>query len=369
MNKLKFTKNLTFGSGKFVKEGWRYRGMDVWQFNNSDIGKIRQEQQNDNGYISRHEDLFTSKKAFTLAEVLITLGVIGVVAAITLPALFTNITGYVNTKRQENIGQKVTQAMEQMRAHGLLNTQYSSTESFVDEFQKYIKISKRCDSEHIAECWPTEKVTTGDDEEYEVSQAKTGKHLSLESESNNVGLVLIDGAPIILNYNPSAPAIDVGDKVKWTEGLPKYTTTVTGAIDFIMDVNGGKGPNSEQEESKRDISSFKSAKFSKGELTCEEKNGIEIQNVGCVVDTGKTLNWDDARTTCADMGMELLNETYYNTIKRFAYCSQNMSNRTFWLSNESRNAAGYITVQNNCVMSSGGYIEKSSKIYVLCVGN
>ena len=243
-----------------------------------------------------------NKTAFTLAEVLITLGVIGVVAAITLPALFTNITGYVNTKRQENIGQKVTQAMEQMRAHGLLNTQYSSTESFVDEFQKYIKISKRCDSEHIAECWPTEKVTTGDDEEYEVSQAKTGKHLSLESESNNVGLVLIDGAPIILNYNPSAPAIDVGDKVKWTEGLPQYTTTVTGAIDFIMDVNGGKGPNSEKEGSKRDIRPFKIASFTIVD-TC--KDGIEVPGIGCVVELEGLYTWRLALNTCKQKKMEL----------------------------------------------------------------
>ncbi|MBO6088063.1 hypothetical protein J6P92_06960, partial [bacterium] len=219
--------------------------------------------------------------------------------------LFTNITGYVNTKRQENIGQKVTQAMEQMRAHGLLNTQYSSRESFFDEFQKYIKIAKRCDANHVAECWPVPVVTTGDGEEYEVSQAKTGKHLSLESESNNVGLVLADGAPIILNYNPSASAIDVGDKVKWTEGLPKYTTTVTGAIDFVMDVNGGKGPNSEKEGSKRDIRPFKIASFTEVN-PCE---GIEVPSIGCVLQLNNTYegsdNWNNVKNLCSNKGMML----------------------------------------------------------------
>ena len=69
-------------------------------------------------------------------------------------------------------------------------------------------------------------------EEYEVSQAKTGKHLSLGSESDNVGLILADGAPIILNYNPEASAIDVGDRVEKVAGIP-YTTTVTSAIEPV----------------------------------------------------------------------------------------------------------------------------------------
>ena len=246
------------------------------------------------------------KKGFTLAEVLITLGIIGVVASITLPALFTNITGYVNTKRQENIGQKVTQAMEHMRAHGLLNTQYATTDAFVDELQKYLKIAKRCDSEHVADCWPTSVVTTGEGEEYEVSQAKTGKHLSLESESNNVGLILADGASIILNYNPDAPAIDVGDVVKWSNGLPQYTTSVTGAIDFVMDVNGGKSPNSEKAGDKRDIRSFKSAKFSKGGPDCSKfANSIEVPSVGCVVNAGGTYTWQGAVDACIAKGMAL----------------------------------------------------------------
>ena len=70
---------------------------------------------------------------FTLAEVLITLGIVGVVAAITMPPLITNVTEKVNSERQTNIAQKITQAMEQMRAHGLLNSKYPTTEAFVDE--------------------------------------------------------------------------------------------------------------------------------------------------------------------------------------------------------------------------------------------
>ena len=81
------------------------------------------------------------KTAFTLAEVLITLAVIGVVAAITMPMLISNINERVNSERQANIVYKVTQAMEHMRALGKL-TAYDSTESFVNELQKHLKIQK-----------------------------------------------------------------------------------------------------------------------------------------------------------------------------------------------------------------------------------
>ena len=305
------------------------------------------------------------KTAFTLAEVLITLGIIGVVAAITLPSLFANITGYVNTKRQENIGQKVTQAMEQMRAHGLLNTQYATTDAFVDEFQKYIKIAKRCDANHVADCWPTPIVTTGEGEEYEVSQAKTGKHLSLESESNNVGLILADGAPIILNYNPSAPGIDVGDKAEWISGLPQYTTTVTGAIDFVMDVNGGKSPNSEKAGPKRDIRPFKIATFTEVE-TC--KDGIDVPGVGCVVKLGGKYTWQGAIDACIAKDMTLPDlDTLQLICNSHAEGFPNTMER-FWSSSD----YGDIYRAVSFYFYGGGYgsfEDKSNSEGALCVGN
>ena len=48
------------------------------------------------------------KIAFTLAEVLITLGVIGVVAALTMPTLLKNIAERSNSEAQANLAQKIT---------------------------------------------------------------------------------------------------------------------------------------------------------------------------------------------------------------------------------------------------------------------
>ena len=218
---------------------------------------------------------FKKKAAFTLAEVLITLGVIGVVAALTMPTLLKNIAERSNSEAQANLAQKITKSMDLMRADGGLERTYASTDEFVDEFSKYIKISTRCDAAHIADCWPTKTVTTTEGKIYNVSQAKLGKNLHLpQNRSDNVGIILADGATLILTYNPNAGIIGDGDTVTPSfANLPigfgrtkkfAYTTSVTDSIDFVMDVNGFKGPNSEARNGKQyDIRSFKVARFSK----------------------------------------------------------------------------------------------------------
>ena len=90
--------------------------------------------------------------AFTLAEVLIALVVIGIIAAITLTTVMPNIQERANSQRQANIVYKITQATDLMKANGAMVEGFESTDKFVDELQKYLKIMKRCDSEHIADC-------------------------------------------------------------------------------------------------------------------------------------------------------------------------------------------------------------------------
>ena len=215
----------------------------------------------------------TRKTAFTLAEVLITLGIIGVVAAVTLPSIIVDINERRNTEREVNIAHKITQAMDHMRATGTL-VQYNSTEDFVNEFKKHIKIAKICNKDHLTDCWPTDKVIDKEGNEFEVSKAKTGENLNLNTQTNNIGLILADGATLILNYDPTQQGFDVGDRVttspkilpigKKSKIYPYYTSEVTRSIDFVMDVNGKGKPNREKDkvtEKQFDIRSFRDASF------------------------------------------------------------------------------------------------------------
>ena len=347
------------------------------------------------------------KLAFTLAEVLITLGVIGVVAALTMPTLLKNIAERSNSEAQANLAQKITKSMDLMRADGGLERTYNSTDEFVDEFSKYIKISTRCDADHIADCWPTKTVTTTDGETYDVSKAKTGKNLNLkDNKSNNVGIILADGATLILTYNPNAGIIGDGDTVTPSfADLPigfgrtkkfAYTTSVTDPIDFVMDVNGFKGPNSEARNGKQyDIRSFKVAKFSKG---CA---GNDISGIGCVyvppsyspikAGTDDMKKWDPnwtaekvggmavisdnywagAKKACEDIGMSLPDKSKLQSIREAGKKDSSLGLPTsgwFWSSSEYDEFRAIVVYFSNGDVGEYYKFDNSSK-KVLCVGD
>ena len=322
----------------------------------SDVSEISRVQQTDNSYSSNPLTFYSSKLAFTLAEVLITLAVVGVVAAMTLPVLITNINNRVYQSRQENISYKVSQAIYKMKALGLLNTTYPTTDAFVDELQKHLKIAKRCDAEHLTECWPTEKVTRSDKNIYEVKDAKTGKDLHVyTNNTDNVGLVLADGASLILTYNENSKGVDIGD----------INENATNLIDFVMDVNGKKGPNRENTgEGNYDIRSYRSANFG----GCTGR----VPGYGCVVNFGTDYDcinegdyqnndncWAGARDKCSSIGMRLLNFDPINHCPKLRELNVSGSwTRTsglYFFCNYSNNNFG------------GGYMPLKVKYKALCV--
>ncbi|MBR1425543.1 type II secretion system protein, partial [bacterium] len=82
------------------------------------------------------------KAAFTLAEVLITLAIIGVVAALTLPTLIAKVNEKVDGNQKKVTEAKLIQGLNMLDLHGGINNTYSSTAEFVEELSKYMKITK-----------------------------------------------------------------------------------------------------------------------------------------------------------------------------------------------------------------------------------
>ncbi len=85
--------------------------------------------QGDVFYCAKHRknSQFSKRAAFTLAEVLITLGVLGVVAAITLPTLLTNVQQRVQKEQLRSAKYKLTLSTDKMKSLGLLENQSSNT--------------------------------------------------------------------------------------------------------------------------------------------------------------------------------------------------------------------------------------------------
>ena len=181
-------------------------------------------------------------KGFTLAEVLITLGIIGVVAALTLPAFISNVQGRIQAKRVENINQKLSKVTDKMAVQsGLIG--YPDTMAFVQEMKKHMSIAKVCDNSHLSECWGTTEVDVGKDKPWEISKTKTAKNLKINSDNwaDTVGIVTADGTPMILSYDKNCNFDPNNAGLQYNQSSGKSNSLV--CLSGVFDWNGGARPN------------------------------------------------------------------------------------------------------------------------------
>ncbi len=247
---------------------------------NTSIGKKNQNHSNETNLFTHSPiHLFTSKKlAFTLAEVLITLGIIGVVAALTMPVLISNVQDRVKQKRVENIKQKLSKVTDKMAVQsGLIG--YGDTMSFVQEMSKHMKLAKICDNNHISDCWPTEEVTLNDESKtWEISKTKNAKTLKIDKDKQNswadtVGIVTADGVPMILSYKKDCDFNVDESGLKFDNGSAMSNSM--SCLSGVFDWNGGKNPNKLAkitENTKGDILPFGDAQGLGTECTIEIGN-------------------------------------------------------------------------------------------------
>jgi len=174
--------------------------------------------------------------AFTLAEILITLAIIGVVAALTISTLLTTISDKVNERKIQVFDRKLSKGTDLLNVDYGIGPYYTSTEQFVKRLSKHLKIVTICDKEHLTNCFPYEKIQINNDEAVKVKDIESGANFGLKKEDypDVAGMVLGDGTPMILAWNKNCPVSDP-DTVK------KGQTTA--CIKGIYDLNGANGPN------------------------------------------------------------------------------------------------------------------------------
>ncbi|MBE7709586.1 MAG: prepilin-type N-terminal cleavage/methylation domain-containing protein, partial [Cyanobacteria bacterium SIG32] len=90
----------------------------------------------------------TKRFGFTLAEVLITLAIIGVVAAMTIPTLVANYQTRAWNTSATVFDRKLTEALKVMNTQGTL-AGLKTTENFVEELSKHLKIIKTCTNDKL----------------------------------------------------------------------------------------------------------------------------------------------------------------------------------------------------------------------------
>lgn len=201
--------------------------------------------------------MFHSYTGFTLAEVLITITIIGVVAAIVIPALVKNITEHVWGEEKTNFEMKINEAMNQMKTNDVL-TGYATSEDFVNAFVKYMKITRTCDSSNLTNCFvPKFKTTTGK-EIITATTMKTGKNFGKKTYTSPlVGIQFNNGIQGLISYNPDCAYVNPYDN----------RASATECLSMLYDLNGSSKPNVVG----KDIVAYKVDKI--GEACVFELNG------------------------------------------------------------------------------------------------
>ena len=196
--------------------------------------------------------------AFTMAEILLSLTIIGVVAAITLPSLTGNINERTWNTQRKALYARFSQALALMPAlngYGTLKEETDSAgstsiedtaaETFVTAgLSKVLKINNICDSEHLEDCGIPSEISPYSGDNIIVSDIKTLTDYNSYFVPNNyktpntkaAAFETANGESILVYYNPKCVP-DMGETTNHS-AMPKM------CANFIYDLNGSKGPNS-----------------------------------------------------------------------------------------------------------------------------
>ncbi|MDD3436557.1 MAG: type II secretion system protein [Candidatus Gastranaerophilales bacterium] len=335
-----------------------------------------------------------SAYAFTLAETLIALAIVGVVAAIVLPQVMTNINEMSWAKAKDNFEVKIDQATRQMNVNGDLPS-YSGTaipiENFANNFQKYIKVAKRCDSTNLTDCFVSTFKSSGGTE-VTTSDLTDGADLGHSTwTQSTVGLGFADGTNAIIAYDPSCAYLD------WTNnegsiygeggstGKSFIPGNTTACVAIVYDINGNQKPNTVGKDigelnavlGNDDCVQVGSMCVSKANVTYSAidtttDKTYDSSTCGSVPNNPYCANnaWAGAVKTCADLGMHLpsdaeLTSIYTTTTKNSGIKSLIEMTGLYWTSSEYNSYNGLIRIFPN-----GGnipYTKNHSFLYVRCI--
>ena len=265
-----------------------------------------------------------SKKGFTLAEVLITLAIIGVVATMTIPTLVANYQEKSWDTSATVFERKLTEALKVMNTQATL-AGYSTTESFVGELSKHLKITKICENDKLMNCFSSEVIWGSEPEIVDMNKIKTARNFGHKTWSTNiVGAQFANGTTALIAYNP-----------KCTQD--PYSNQITGqdCLAILYDTTGYKAPNT----SRKDLRNVNVTIL--GNICAHEVDGIcfgepfipsPLSYNECVarqeefgIDTCMNADsfglggsyWNGAVQACHDMGLKLASESEMGILKDY----------------------------------------------------
>lgn len=263
-----------------------------------------------------------------MAEVLITIGIIGVVAVLTIPALVAH-----NQEKGWNTAatvfeRKLQESLKVMNTQSTLSG-YNSTKDFVNELSRHMKIVNICDNP--TDCfedsinWEIVNIQTGNESEpLDIKSIKTAADLGQKTWTTEaLGVQFANGTSAVMAYN---------DKTCKQDPFSNEITG-TGCISMIYDTSGYANPNTTGKDvrginSKINTCVFKSNSVCYGTVfepeimsrqECAE-TGVALEYCNVVGSLKQTEHsWASAYITCANQGLRLPTEAELFQLGSYIY--------------------------------------------------
>lgn len=176
--------------------------------------------------------------AFTLAEVLITIGIIGIVATIVIPVLISEYQKYTYVESLKKVYLTFDQALKQVSTdHGCINDLVctglfatgTDASSFGSEVVKYFKVVKNCGTG--VGCW------VGYNDYFD---GTSGTINDTDSNTGYYKFITTNGITFAVKNYTQFGSPNCNSTVRSTGALG-YMTNTCGEV--IVDINSFKGPN------------------------------------------------------------------------------------------------------------------------------
>ncbi len=236
-----------------------------------------------------------------MAEILLSLTIIGVVAAITLPSLTGNINERAWNTQRKALYARISQAISLMPAVNGYGTLTATTDNAAETFvtaglAKVLKINNICDSEHLSDCGIPSSVNdikgTKVFSSFPKSLIAYNPKFSYSSDRVSYSYSQLDtkvaafetanGESVVAFYNPYCIAELDDNSNDYIQ--PRM------CVNFLYDLNGLKGPNTMG----KDI----------GYITVLYASDSRVVASLPVTNRSEGQSWYEAGNTCREMGSD-----------------------------------------------------------------
>ena len=179
----------------------------------------------------------TKKVAFTLAEVLITLGIIGVVVALIMPTVINKTKDKQYKAARDKALSTIGNASKNIAVQGNMNDAQNAKDFVNNILRSQIAIAKTCENDELENCGIPAKYKNLDG--YEISMPKraqdcAGTSMGSQGEYKSYGFLTGDGYAYNLFYFPECSEKNFGIIINGQRSV---------CVNAIYDMNGLRGPN------------------------------------------------------------------------------------------------------------------------------